>query len=424
MIFRNLFYLLFPALFTACQKELAVPPPEVRWDLFDSPDAVPLPAAPREPMEGVYSVMEGTGIFGEQVALKWSYLISAHDTTHHVSIFGEKNIVYLTGEAKRSNGSILMNMYWRTLNNTDTGPCWMQISPENGADQLQSENPEITEGNILIEGNYGATGADPITRIALRYVRPLNQDTAFSILAHRGGGRNSDQLPASENSLELIRLAPRLGATGIEIDVKLTSDGVPILYHDDDLNIRLVQDVGLYGPINEYSFAQLDGMVRLVNGERIPTLRGALQLVVEETDLNYVWLDVKYEGSLAAVREIQQEFLDLASATGRDLHILIGLPGEEQIDQFKQLTNYQEIPSLNELELNDVRETNSDIWAPTWVSGQQDEDVLIMKSEGRKVFVWTMDVPNFIEQYMYQGHFDGILSNYPSLVAYYHYVRQ
>jgi len=45
--------------------------------------------------------------------------------------------------------------------------------------------------------------------------------------AHRGGRAH-----APENTLEAFRLALRLGATGLESDVWLTSDGVPVLDHD------------------------------------------------------------------------------------------------------------------------------------------------------------------------------------------------
>jgi glycerophosphoryl diester phosphodiesterase len=46
-----------------------------------------------------------------------------------------------------------------------------------------------------------------------------------------------------------------------------------------------------------------------------------------------------------------------------------------------------------------------------------------MHNEGRKVFVWTLDEPSFIQDYINNGNFDGVLSNYPSLIAYYHYIR-
>ncbi|MEO6121060.1 MAG: glycerophosphodiester phosphodiesterase, partial [Acidimicrobiales bacterium] len=45
--------------------------------------------------------------------------------------------------------------------------------------------------------------------------------------AHRGG-----QAHAPANTIEAFRLALRLGATGLESDVWLTEDGVPVLDHD------------------------------------------------------------------------------------------------------------------------------------------------------------------------------------------------
>ncbi len=45
--------------------------------------------------------------------------------------------------------------------------------------------------------------------------------------AHRGA-----RAPAPENTLDAFRLALRLGATGLESDVWLSADGVPVLDHD------------------------------------------------------------------------------------------------------------------------------------------------------------------------------------------------
>jgi len=45
--------------------------------------------------------------------------------------------------------------------------------------------------------------------------------------AHRGASAH-----VAGNTLESFRLALRLGATGLESDVRLTSDGVPVLHHD------------------------------------------------------------------------------------------------------------------------------------------------------------------------------------------------
>lgn len=53
------------------------------------------------------------------------------------------------------------------------------------------------------------------------------------IIAHRGG-----QLEMPENTLYAFKKAIELGVDGIELDVQLSKDSVPVLYHPSDLNIR------------------------------------------------------------------------------------------------------------------------------------------------------------------------------------------
>lgn len=52
-------------------------------------------------------------------------------------------------------------------------------------------------------------------------------DRRSLVIAHR-----TCALDAPENSVEGIKLAPQLGADGVEFDVRLTRDGTPVLMHD------------------------------------------------------------------------------------------------------------------------------------------------------------------------------------------------
>ena len=222
----------------------------------------------------------------------------------------------------------------------------------------------------------------------------------------------------------MIKFAQQLGATGIEVDVRYTSDKVPILYHDNTLNLRLIQKNGLVGPIEDYTYDQLSTFVRLIDGQKIPTLEEALETVVYHTSLHFVWLDTKYDDSIDRVKNIQAEYLQKAAAAGRQLEIVIGLPGDDQFDRFTQLPDYMQVPSLCELTIDDVEKINAKIWAPRFTLGLQNDQVASVHQEGRKVFVWTLDQPDLISQFINQGNFDGVLSNYASLVAYNYYVRE
>jgi glycerophosphoryl diester phosphodiesterase len=417
LVFTSIFFLL------SCRRQFDAVIPDTSWDLFSSPAAKRLSSFSRTKTEGVYRIDTDTADFGPLAAAKWSYTVNGTDTVYHLSFFLETSSAYFICEGRQLDSSILLNGYWRRMSTTETGKVRLTISKESGARHLllpRAFNP-LTD-SIHISGVYSNGDAVPDIPIRLSYSRPLNRTNSFQVLAHRGGGRTADLLPASENSVEMIKLASQFGATGIEIDVRLTKDGVPVLFHDVTLNERVVQKNGLLGPIENYTYAQLYALVRLPRGERIPTLREALQAVVYNTPLQFVWLDTKYNGNLQVMKDLQTEFLGKAAAINRTVEIVIGIPDEQALINFKKLSSYQNTPSLVELKEQDARDLNARVWAPQWTLGLQNDEVQRMQSEGRRAFTWTMDVPENIEEYMRQGRFNGILSNYPSTVAYYRYV--
>jgi len=410
----------------ACKKEYEVIMPDTStWADFNSTQTTPIPFASRTPMEGIYGLTAGASTFGEITAIKWSYAIRGADTTYHLSGFFGTDIAYFICEGKRLHDSLLFNGYWRKMVSTQSGIMRLTINPTNGSNILLGSAPVVDSNKVTIAGVFGNGNDEPRQPISFTYQRKLHKDpTTFHILAHRSGGRSSDLLPVSENSVAMILKTPEFGSTGIEIDVRMTKDGVPILYHDNNLNLRLVQKSGLIGPIENYTYDQLNAFVRLIHGERIPTLREALNAVLYQTPLTFVWLDTKYVGPMDKVQAMQTEFLQKAAAAGRNLQIVIGLPTEDALNDFLKLPNYASTPALCELSLDDVKKTNAKIWAPRFTEGTQNANVDLVHAQGRLAFVWTLDVPGFTEQFIREGKFDGILSNFPSNVAFYYYAKR
>lgn len=120
-----------------------------------------------------------------------------------------------------------------------------------------------------------------------RFTPGLRHDD-FIIGAHRSGGRTADRLPASENSVEMIEYTHHFGSNGIELDVRLTRDSVPVLYHDPDLNIRLVRKGPVMGKLASYTWKQIQTLVTLIHGEKIPTLEQALGAAIKNTAIKTV----------------------------------------------------------------------------------------------------------------------------------------
>lgn len=404
----------------SCRKEYEAPVP---YTFTNTPGAGHFVDSVRRSMEGVYAVTSDVKPFGNQVVLKWTYVLNGADTTHYLSIFTGVETGYFNLEGDSKSDSLVLNGYWRRLANTDTGLVRLMVQTKRDG-KLQSYKGRLMPSDTLVlDGFYGENKEAPTQKLTLTYRRPLNPKP-FAIMAHRSGGRTSDLLPVSENSVEMIKLASRLGATGIEIDVRYTKDGVPILYHDNTLNLRLIQKNGLTGPVEGYTYQQLTALVRLVNGEKIPTLEEALETVINNTSLNFVWLDTKYIGPMDKVQAIQQKYRQKAILARRNLRIVIGLPSTEAVDAYKALADKENTPILCELDTATTLSLGARIWAPRWTLGPQTQEVEAMQAQGLTVFVWTLDEPKFIEEFVTQSKFDGILSNYSPVVAYYHYIGQ
>jgi glycerophosphoryl diester phosphodiesterase len=118
----------------------------------------------------------------------------------------------------------------------------------------------------------------------------LEHPVAF---AHRGGKAH-----APENTIEAFKLGLKLGATGLESDVWLTSDGVPVLEHDGIVRTRFNRR-----PIGELRHNQLPSF--------IPTLSD----LIDACGTNY-HLSVDLKGPTTAVG---LAVLDVVRETGPEL---------------------------------------------------------------------------------------------------------
>ncbi|MBP1683700.1 MAG: glycerophosphoryl diester phosphodiesterase [Ignavibacteriaceae bacterium] len=280
-------------------------------------------------MDGIYDVVEGRQLLGDQVVVKWN--------RDRLSIFSEKNGGYIVLDGGYLDSVIFFKGYWRYSVSTETG-----------------------SANFYIPS--------------------------------------------------------------IEIDARMSKDGVPFLYHDGDINLRLTQKGLIWGKIEDLTWPQIKTLITLRNGEKIPTLREALEFVLEKTTIRAIWLDTKDIDVLNAEIELQKEITQRAIAMGRDLNIYIGIPSDEILQAILAYPGYQDLNTLCELTPENVRQVYAKAWGPRWTQGTQTAEVQQMHAEGRKVIIWTVDEPQFMTEYINAG-FDGMVTNYPTLVAYYNYIR-
>ncbi|MBO5165496.1 MAG: glycerophosphodiester phosphodiesterase [Lachnospiraceae bacterium] len=105
------------------------------------------------------------------------------------------------------------------------------------------------------------------------YKRPYKKPFFEGILyAHRGLHDNASEAP--ENSMAAFEKAIEAGY-GIELDVQLTKDKIPVIFHD----FTLQRVCGVEGKVAEYTYEELQQFSLCGSEQKIPKLADFLQLV-------------------------------------------------------------------------------------------------------------------------------------------------
>ena len=131
------------------------------------------------------------------------------------------------------------------------------------------------------------------------------------IIAHRGASAL-----APENTLAAFQKAIEMGAEGVEFDVRLAKDGVPVVFHDANLR-RIGQKAGFVSDFTSEELQNLDvgSWFNLKNpkkaddgfsAETVPTLARLLEFLSDYNGLIYVELKHKAEETEALVEAVSR----------------------------------------------------------------------------------------------------------------------
>ncbi len=102
--------------------------------------------------------------------------------------------------------------------------------------------------------------------------RPKNSPFKEQFFAHRGLHNNEAGVP--ENSMSAFCKAVEAGF-GIELDVQLSKDGIPVIFHDFTLD----RMCGKPGKVKDYTYEELQTFSLAGTEEKIPTLEEFLAMV-------------------------------------------------------------------------------------------------------------------------------------------------
>lgn len=183
------------------------------------------------------------------------------------------------------------------------------------------------------------------------------------VIGHRGA-----KAYAPENTLASIETAAELGVEWVELDVKLTKDGVPIIFHDEELD-RTTSGTGLVAETNYEDLRDLDAgswFGDSFSRVRIPTLEEAVDILLKHNlglnleikpcpgreketaevaldHLSQYW-DERDNLLISSFQHVSLEAaMDLAPDWARGL--LIG--GDEMPENWKDLADYLDVKTIN-----------------------------------------------------------------------------
>lgn len=144
---------------------------------------------------------------------------------------------------------------------------------------------------------------------ARQVLRPASgaSSSGASAVAHRGGGHD-----APENTIAAIRAASKNGATGVELDLEFTADGVPVLMHDESVD----RTTNGSGPLSKMLFSELRKLDAAAKhrfsdrfrGEKVPTLQEAVEECIKRQLTIYFDVKGHPDEAAAALKELFRKY--------------------------------------------------------------------------------------------------------------------
>jgi glycerophosphoryl diester phosphodiesterase len=211
--------------------------------------------------------------------------------------------------------------------------------------------------------------------------------------AHRGARAH-----APENTLEAFTLALRLGATGLESDVWLTRDGVPVLDHDGVVRARWRRR-----PIGAFTRAELP--------LHIPSLADLLDTCGTDYHLS---LDVKDGAAgptvLAVVREQDPGLLGrlwLCYPNWQEAAALRSLDGDVKLVHSTRLSRMKEGPERRAATLANAGVDGVNLHHSDWSGGL----TTLFHRFDRYALAWDAQYERVLEELLRMG-IDGVYSDW------------
>ena len=225
----------------------------------------------------------------------------------------------------------------------------------------------------------------------------------FFIWAHRGASN-----VAPENTLAAFGAALEAGADGIELDVHLSRDGVPVVLHDDTLE-RTTNGRGAVLAVPARDLLRLDAggwFSPRFRGEGIPTLAQVLLWAGERLRLN---IEIKSAAAGAAVLDLLGDF--------PGLHPLVSSFDHGLLERLRHRSGDLALGFLTESRFWRRALRRARLCRAESLHPRQDlvsRPLLeACRRAGLAVYPWTVDAPGRLET-LWRAGVDGVFTNDPA----------
>jgi glycerophosphoryl diester phosphodiesterase len=374
--------------------------------------------------EGMFAAQRGNALLGDQVAVRTS--------RGTVSLLTDQNAGFsVLGAACLSDRRVVLEGYWQYPTRVEAGLVRLFVEPPALAGSLCDGDTPAPTTALALTGSYGDNDEFPGTPLALTWTRELKPWRGrFFTVAHHGACENTDHCGVSPNSLESARLAERVGSNAVELDVRVTRDGIPILFHDPGLSSSLVKGLFCNGSVADLSLAELRGSCLLRYGEVIPTVDEALTMMIDDTELEGVYLDIKVPEAVLPTARLASKALSLLGDRNgnadpnddRRFSPIVAIPKSDVLDAWHaakvtlQAEGLAIPPCLVEYDPDLVISEGCVAWGPPWTEGPRVDSVKKVQGAGSGVIYWTVNQSDFIDAFLTRAQPDGMISSRAALV--------
>lgn len=228
------------------------------------------------------------------------------------------------------------------------------------------------------------------------------------VIAHRGASAI-----APENTAAALREAIRLGAKVIEFDVRVTSDGELVLFHDKNLD----RVAGRPGTIEESTWTAVETLDvgtwfagGRFTGEKVLRFDDAIRLCLKGGAIPLIEHKTGSAQAYAAV----------IAALGVGNEVIVQSFDWEFLGEFKKTMPGVLIGALGSKEITSDHLADLKSLAPDWVGWNfkdfKDTDLPALRELGATVVLWTVNDPDIARTKVASG-VDGIITDVPDLVA-------